>query len=72
MFPLIRIVKGDGAFCRTGRSRRSLPRPVDNDPLPARRTERNLDALQFDDQVSTGQQDAVWAACQHLADAARR
>jgi RES domain-containing protein len=36
------------------------------------RTERNLDALEVDDQISTGQHDAVWDTCQHLADAARR
>ncbi|WP_109413705.1 RES family NAD+ phosphorylase [Mycolicibacter heraklionensis] len=36
------------------------------------RTERNLDALGVDDQISTGQHDAVWATCQHLADALRR
>jgi hypothetical protein len=36
------------------------------------RTERNLDALGVDDQISTGQHDAVWDTCQHLADAARR
>jgi hypothetical protein len=35
------------------------------------RTERNLDALDVDDQISTGQQDAVWDTCQRLADAAR-
>ncbi|MEO8815768.1 MAG: RES domain-containing protein [Mycobacterium sp.] len=33
------------------------------------RTERNLDALGFDDQISTGQHPAVWATCQRLADA---
>ena len=36
------------------------------------RTERNLDVLGVDDQISTGQHDAVWATCQHLADAVRR
>ncbi|WP_420109127.1 RES family NAD+ phosphorylase [Mycolicibacter arupensis] len=36
------------------------------------RTERNLDALGVDDQISTGQHDAVWATCQELADALRR
>lgn len=36
------------------------------------RTERNLDALGVDDQISTGQHDAVWATCQRLADAVRR
>lgn len=36
------------------------------------RTERNLDALAVDDQISTGQHDAVWATCQCLADAVRR
>lgn len=35
------------------------------------RTERNLDALDVDDQISTGQHDAVWDTCQRLADAAR-
>ncbi|MEB3021446.1 RES domain-containing protein [[Mycobacterium] crassicus] len=36
------------------------------------RTERNLDALGVDDQISTGQHDVVWATCQSLADAVRR
>jgi hypothetical protein len=36
------------------------------------RTERNLDVLQVDDQISTGQHAAVWDTCHHLADAARR
>ena len=36
------------------------------------RTERNLDALGVDDQISTGQHDAVWQTCQQLADAVRR
>ncbi|MGV0626457.1 RES family NAD+ phosphorylase [Mycolicibacter minnesotensis] len=36
------------------------------------RTERNLDALGVDDQISTGQHDAVWSTCQQLADAVRR
>ncbi len=36
------------------------------------RTERNLDALEVDDQISTGQHDAVWETCRHLPDAARR
>ncbi|WP_152665446.1 RES family NAD+ phosphorylase [Mycobacterium sp. UM_Kg1] len=36
------------------------------------RTERNLDALGVDDQISTGQHDAVWTTCQQLADAVRR
>ena len=35
------------------------------------RTERNLDALQVDDQISTGQHPAVWATCHQLADASR-
>lgn len=35
------------------------------------RTERNLDALDVDDQISTGQHDAVWETCQRVADAAR-
>lgn len=35
------------------------------------RTERNLDALGVDDQISTGQHPAVWATCQRLADAVR-
>lgn len=35
------------------------------------RTERNLDALGVDDQISTGQHEPVWDTCQHLADAAR-
>ena len=36
------------------------------------RTQRNLDALQIDDQISTGQQRRVWNRCHQLADAARR
>jgi hypothetical protein len=36
------------------------------------RTEKNLDALQVDDQISTGQHPGVWTTCQRLADAARR
>lgn len=36
------------------------------------RTEANLDALDVDDQISTGQHDAVWTTSQQLADAARR
>ena len=36
------------------------------------RTEKNLDALVVDDQISTGQHAAVWATCHRLADAARR
>lgn len=36
------------------------------------RTERNLDALGVDDQISTGQHDAVWETCQRLADAVPR
>lgn len=32
------------------------------------RSERNLDALGLDDQISTGRSPGVWAACQHLAD----
>jgi RES domain len=35
------------------------------------RTERNLDALDVDDQINTGQHEAVWGSCHHLADAAR-
>lgn len=35
------------------------------------RTERNLDALGVDDQISTGQHDSIWETCQRLADAAR-
>jgi hypothetical protein len=35
------------------------------------RTEKNLDALQVDDQISTGQHAAVWATCHRLADASR-
>ncbi|MBO0676169.1 RES domain-containing protein [Mycolicibacterium sp. S2-37] len=35
------------------------------------RTERNLDALDVDDQISTGQHDAVWDTCQRLADRCR-
>ena len=36
------------------------------------RTERNLDALDVDDQISTGQHADVWDTCHRLADAARR
>ena len=36
------------------------------------RTQRNLDALDVDDQVSTGQKRQVWKKCHQLADAARR
>ncbi|WP_313901296.1 RES family NAD+ phosphorylase [Mycobacterium sp. SMC-4] len=36
------------------------------------RTERNLDALDIDDQISTGQHDAVWDTCQRLAEASRQ
>jgi hypothetical protein len=36
------------------------------------RTEKNLDVLQVDDQISTGQHPDVWAACHRLVDAARR
>jgi RES domain len=36
------------------------------------RTEKNLDILQVDDQISTGQHPDVWAACHRLVDAARR
>jgi len=36
------------------------------------RTERNLDALGVDDQISTGQHPDVWDTCHRLADAARR
>lgn len=36
------------------------------------RTQRNLDALDVDDQISTGQRARVWQQCHHLADAARR
>jgi RES domain len=35
------------------------------------RTERNLDALNVDDQISTGQHRDVWDTCHRLADAAR-
>lgn len=35
------------------------------------RTEGNLDALQVDDQISTGQHAAVWETCHRLADASR-
>jgi hypothetical protein len=33
------------------------------------RTEKNLDILQLDDQISTGQHPDVWATCHRLADA---
>jgi hypothetical protein len=36
------------------------------------RTEQNLDALDVDDQISTGQHADVWDTCHRLADAARR
>jgi hypothetical protein len=36
------------------------------------RTEKNLDALRVDDQISTGQHADVWDTCHRLADAARR
>jgi RES domain len=36
------------------------------------RTERNLDALGIDDQISTGQHADVWTTCHRLADAVRR
>ena len=36
------------------------------------RSERNLDALRVDDQISTGQHAAVWQTCHRLADAAKR
>lgn len=36
------------------------------------RTQRNLDALDIDDQISTGQRMRVWKKCHQLADAARR
>jgi hypothetical protein len=36
------------------------------------RTERNLDALGVDDQISTGQHAHVWNTCHRLADAVRR
>ncbi|MHA7652176.1 RES family NAD+ phosphorylase [Mycobacterium sp. ML1] len=36
------------------------------------RTQRNLDALDVDDQISTGQRIRVWRQCHHLADAVRR
>ena len=35
------------------------------------RTERNIDALNVDDQISTGLQPDVWNACHRLTDAAR-
>jgi hypothetical protein len=36
------------------------------------RTEKNLDVLRVDDQISTGQHADVWATCHRLVDAARR
>jgi hypothetical protein len=36
------------------------------------RTQKNLDVLEFDDQINTGQKRGVWAKCHELADAARR
>jgi hypothetical protein len=36
------------------------------------RTEKNLDVLQVDDQISTGQHPDIWATCHRLADAVRR
>lgn len=49
-------------------------RLVSNRPLRILdlRTQRNLDALDVDDQISTGQQARVWQQCHQLADAARR
>ncbi|WP_172827131.1 RES family NAD+ phosphorylase [Mycobacterium asiaticum] len=35
------------------------------------RTQRNLDALDVDDQISTGQKNRVWQTCHRLADTAR-
>ena len=35
------------------------------------RTEKNLDVLHLDDQISTGQHPAVWDACHRLSDAVR-
>ncbi len=36
------------------------------------RTEKNLDLLEVDDQISTGQHADVWATCHRLVDAATR
>lgn len=36
------------------------------------RTEKNLDTLRVDDQISTGQHPDVWAACHRLSDAVHR
>jgi RES domain len=36
------------------------------------RTEKNLDALRIDDQISTGQHPDVWDTCHRLADAVKR
>ena len=36
------------------------------------RTEKNLDALNLDDQISTGQHPDVWDTCHRLADAVKR
>ncbi|HTY29433.1 MAG TPA: hypothetical protein VMD51_15000 [Mycobacterium sp.] len=36
------------------------------------RTEKNLDILHLDDQISTGQHADVWLTCHRLADAVRR
>jgi hypothetical protein len=36
------------------------------------RTERNLDALRVDDQISTGMHPEVWTTCHRLADAVRQ
>jgi len=36
------------------------------------RTEKNLDVLRVDDQISTGQHPDVWATCHRLVDAVRR
>jgi hypothetical protein len=36
------------------------------------RTERNLDALRVDDQISTGQHPDVWDTCHRLADGVKR
>lgn len=36
------------------------------------RTQRNLDALEIDDQINTGQHEQVWTWCHQLADATQR
>ena len=63
----------DSSFPRTT-ERTTLVRLVSSRNLRVLdlRTEKNLDVLQVDDQISTGQHPDVWATCHRLVDAARR